>query len=54
MSKGFAVLPANPIQFIVYLEEVMKSTGSKSSVEEACNAAKWIHSIAGLQLPVEV
>ena len=41
----------NPGQFITYLEEVMKS--SKHSVEEACNAATWIHGIAGLQSPVE-
>ena len=52
-SKAFVVLPANPGQFIMYLEEVMKSTGSKHSVEEACNAATWIHGIAGLQSPVE-
>ena len=47
-SKAFVVLPANPGQFITYLEEVIKSTGSKHSVEEACNAATWIHGIEGL------
>ena len=53
-SKGFLFLPASPAQFIVYLEEVMKSTGSKSSVEEAYNAmCTWIHGNVGLQSPVE-
>ena len=53
IEKGFVILPSNPLQFVVYLEHVMKSTGSKSAVEEAGNALAWVYNIAGLQSPVE-
>ena len=52
--KDFAVsnlksnyLPANPIHVAVYLQHMLESTKSCSSVDSAFYAIKWAHEIAG-------
>ena len=49
---SFNHLPANGHHIALYLQYLADSTGSKASVEEACNALAWIHSCAGLKSPV--
>lgn len=58
--KDFAVsnlkgnyLPANPIHVAVYLQHVLESTKSCSSVDSAFYAIKWAHEIAGMASPTD-
>lgn len=58
--KDFAVsnvkgnyLPANPIHVAVYLQHVLESTKSCSSVDSAFYAIKWVHEIAGMASPTD-
>ena len=44
-------LPANPIHVAVYLQHVLESTQSCSSVDSALYAIKWAHEIAGMASP---
>ena len=41
-------IPARPHEFVLYLQHLGNESGSKSAVEEACNAVAWIHTTAGL------
>ena len=58
--KDFAVsnlksnyLPANPIHVAVYLQHVLESTKSCSSVDSAFYAIKWAHEIADMASPTD-
>ena len=58
--KDFAVsnlkgnyLLANPIHVAVYLQHVLESTKSCSSVDSAFYAIKWAHEIAGMASPTD-
>ena len=58
--KDFAVsnlkgnyLPANPIHLAVYLQHVLESTKSCSSVDSAFYAIKWAHETAGTASPTD-
>jgi len=58
--KDFAVsslkgnyLPANPIHAAVYLEHVLESIKSCSSVVSAFYVIKWAHEIAGMASPTD-
>ena len=58
--KDFAVsnfkgnyLPANSIHVAVYLQHVLESTKSCSSVDSAFYAIKWAHEIAGMASPTD-
>ncbi|XP_068752753.1 integrase/recombinase xerD homolog [Montipora capricornis] len=58
--KDFAVsnfkgnyLPANPIHVAVYLQHVLESTKSCSSVDSAFYAINWAHEIAGMASPTD-
>lgn len=44
-------LPANPTHAAVYLQHLLESTKSCSSVDSAFYAIKWAHEIAGLASP---
>ena len=46
-------LPANPIHVAVYLQHVLESTKSYSSVDSAFYAIKWAHEIAGMASPTD-
>ena len=46
-------LPANPIHGAVYLQHVLESTKSCSSVDSAFYAIKWAHEIAGMASPTD-
>ena len=48
-KKEIALLPIQPYQFALFLQHIGDTTGSKSAVEEALNAAVWVHQISGLQ-----
>ena len=43
-------LPANPIHVALYLQFVLESTRSCSSVDTAFYAIKWAHEIAGMAI----
>ena len=47
-ARGVQHFPAQPAQLAIYFEHI---AGSKSAVEEACNAIAWTHEIAGIQNP---
>ena len=52
LSKhGFSYLPANPMLVAVYLQYVLESTRSSSSVDTAFYSFKWVHESAGLVSP---
>ena len=46
-------LPANPIHVAVYLQYVLESTRSSSSVDTAFFGIKWAHESAGLVPPTD-
>ena len=45
--------PANPVQVAVYLQHVLESTRSCSSVDTAFYAIKWADKIAGRSSPTD-
>ena len=45
--------PANPVHVAVYLQHVLESTRSCSSVDTAYYAIKWAHEIAGMASPTD-
>ena len=45
--------PANPVHVAVYLQHVLESTRSCSSVDTAFYAIKWAHEIAGMASPTD-
>ena len=49
--RGIQHFTVQPAHLAIYLEHIADSTGSKSAVEEVCNAIAWIHEIAGIQNP---
>ena len=51
VEKRMACLPADRLQFTLYLERLARETSSVSAVEEVFNAVNWVHSIAGLEPP---
>ena len=51
--RGIQQFPVQPAQLAIYLEHIADSTGSKSAVEEDCNAIAWTHEIAGIQNPLD-
>ena len=46
-------LPANPMHVAVYLQYVLESTRSSSSVDTAFYSIKWAHESAGLVSPTD-
>ena len=46
-------LPANPMHVAVYLQYVLESTRSSSSVDTAFYSIKWAHKSAGLVSPTD-
>ena len=52
ISHNLIPVPAKPHEVAFYLQHLAKESGSKSAVEEACNALAWIHSTAGLSSPL--
>ena len=46
-------LPANPIHVAIYLQYVLESTRSSSSVDAAFFSIKWTHKSAGLISPTD-
>ena len=54
LSKlNFSFLPAKPVHVAVYLQHVLESTNSSSSVDTAFYAIKWAHEIAGVASPTD-
>ena len=51
ISHNLIPVPAKPHEVALYLQHLAEESGSKSAVEEACNALAWIHSTAGLSSP---
>ena len=51
VERSMACLPADRLQFTLYLERLARETSSVSAVEEVFNAVNWVHSIAGLEPP---
>ena len=41
------VFPVKETDFVLYLQHLSDTVGSKSSVEEAVNAISWVHQLAG-------
>jgi len=41
-------IPANPYEFVLYLQYLGEEFRSKSAAEEACNAISWVHATSGL------
>ena len=46
-------LPASPIDVAVYLQHLLESTKSTSSIDSACYAIKWAHEVAGMSTPTD-
>ena len=54
LSKhGLSYLPANPMLVAVYLQYVLESTRSSSSVDTAFYSIYWVHESAGLVSPTD-
>ena len=54
LSKlNFSFLLAKPVHVAVYLQHVLESTNSSSSVDTAFYAIKWAHEIAGVASPTD-
>ena len=47
------LLPANPMHVAVYLQYVLESTRSSSSVDTAFYSIKWAHESSGLVSPTD-
>ena len=52
-KQELSFFPANPIHVAVYLQHVLESTGSRSSVDSAFYSIKWAHESAGLTSPTD-
>ncbi|CAC5408408.1 unnamed protein product [Mytilus coruscus] len=48
-----SVLPANEIYVSLYLQYLMQSVKHYSTIEAACYAIKWAHSLAGFEDPCD-
>ncbi|CAC5406442.1 unnamed protein product [Mytilus coruscus] len=48
-----SVLPANEIYVSLYLQYLMQSAKHYSTIEAACYAIKWVHSLAGFEDPCD-
>ena len=46
-------LPVKPVHVAIYLQHVLESTSSFSSVDTAFYAIKWAHEIAGMVSPTD-
>ena len=46
-------LPTNPIHVALYLQHLLESTRSTSSIDSACYAIKWTHEVAGMATPAD-
>ena len=46
-------LPASPIDVALYLQHLLESTKSTSSIDSACYAIKWAHEVAGMSTPTD-
>ena len=43
------MLPVKDMKFALYLQHLVETTGSRSAVEVAVNAASWAHQLTGLK-----
>ena len=54
LSKlNISFLPAKPVHVAIYLQHVLESTNSSSSVDTAFYAIKWAHEIVGVASPTD-
>ena len=54
LSKlNISLLPAKPVHVAIYLQHVLESTNSSSSVDTAFYAIKWAHEIVGVASPTD-
>ena len=51
MNSSF--LPVKPVHVAIYLQHVLESTNSSSSVDTAFYAIKWAHEITGMASPTD-
>ena len=50
---NISFLPAKPVHVAIYLQHVLESTNSSSSVDTAFYAIKWAHEIVGVASPTD-
>ena len=54
LSKlNFSFLPAKPVHVAVYLQHVLESTNSSSSVDTAFYTINWTNEIVGVASPTD-
>ena len=54
LSKlNFSFLPAKPVHVAVYLQHVLESTNSSSSVDTAFYTINWANKIVGVASPTD-
>ena len=54
LSKlNISILPAKPVHVTIYLQHVLESTNSSSSVDTAFYAIKWAYEIVGVASPTD-
>ena len=51
MDHHLKPVPANPHDFVLYLQHLGENSQSKSAAEEVCNAISWVHANSGLVSP---
>ena len=52
-KRELSCFPTKPIHVAVYLQHVLESTRSRSSVDSAFYSVKWAHESAGLTSPTD-